>query len=112
MNKLRHIKEFLPTLEQLCQPLNVDKTTEEIVEEHGEFILKIETLNEKIEEIESDLGDYKEELEVKKEGIRDLIEYVEGLTRKGLIMSEYEKLSKLELYNLFLKELRAVEVMK
>jgi archaellum component FlaC len=109
MSKLRHISEFLPTLEQLSQPLNVDKTDAELIQEHGELTKEIELFNEKVEVLESDLGDYKEELEAKKQGIRDLIEYLHDIER---FKEEFEEMSKFDLYHLVLKELRAVEVMK
>lgn len=64
------------TLAELCENLNVDKTPEEIAEEHDELTLVNEGLKYSKEEMESDLGDYKIELEELKEKIKDFKEWI------------------------------------
>jgi DNA repair exonuclease SbcCD ATPase subunit len=63
-------------LEQLCQPLNVDKTDAEIIEEYGELTLELEESKEAIEEHMNDLVNYKNELEEIEENIEAFSEWL------------------------------------
>lgn len=73
------IKDKNEYLKQLCTPLNVDLTPDEIKEEHAELSEKIDQIEEEKTTLESDLGDYKESYDNLNEKLDDFHDWMKAL---------------------------------
>lgn len=101
--RFERYEEQEKTLKLLCAPLNVDDDlTDDDIED---MRTKIESQVKKITELESDLGDYKNELEAKGQGIVDVIEWLKTQRTDGI---------EADLINIdeVIAELKAVQIMR
>jgi hypothetical protein len=78
------MKDYKVSLADLCQNLNVDRSSQEVIEHNEELLLLNEKLLDDNTDLESALSDYKADLEAKNEGISDFIVWLGNQRTEGI----------------------------